>query len=133
MFIKNEIIPDEIWLSPKDNAPWEQYPSEYAKQLDDDLVHYMPSTETTPYLSTSSSSQNLQLSSLFQDSQDPYNFSSVPLPQEDEELIEADRQWDQDHQEPPPSRSDFAYYRDIDTLSDYEYQCMNLSPSHDRD
>ena len=132
LFIKNKIIPDEIWPSPEDDAPWEQYPSEYAKQIDDDLMHYTPSTETTPDPSLPSSSQNPRLSPPLQDSQDPYDFSSLSHSQVDEELVEADRQWEQDHPEPPPSKIDLAYYRDIDSLSDYEYECMNLSPSHDR-
>ena len=133
LFIKNKIIPDEIWPSPVINAPWEQYPPDYAKQLDDNLMHYMPSAETTPDSSPPSSSQSPRLSPSLQDSQDPYDFSSLSLSQVDEELVEADRQWEQDHPESPPSRSDYAYYRDIDSLSDHEYECMNLSPSHDRD
>ena len=96
-------------------------------------MHYMPSAETTPDPSPHSSSQNPRLSPPLQDSQDPYDFSSLSLSQVDEELVEADRQWERDHHEPPPSRADFAYCRDIDSFSDYEYECMNLSPSHERD
>ena len=132
LFLKNKIIPDEIWPSPEDDAPWERYSYEYTKQINDDLMHYTPSTETTPDPSPPSSSQNPQLSPSLQDSQDPYESLSLSLPQVDEDLIEADRQWEQDHPEPPPKRSDFVYYRDIDSMSDYEYECMNLSPSHDR-
>ena len=62
LFIKNKIIPDEIWPSPETDAPWEQYPSEYAKQIDDDLMHHTPSTETTPDPSPPCSSQNPRLS-----------------------------------------------------------------------
>ena len=133
LFIKNKVIPDEIWPSPEMDAPWERYPPDYAKQIDEDLTHYLPSAETTPDSSPSSSSRNPRLSPLLQDSQDPYDLSPWSLSRVDEELLEADRQWERDHPEPPPSRADFAYYRDIDSLSDYEYECMNLSPSHERD
>ena len=133
LFIKNKIIPDEIWPSPEMDAPWEQYPPDYAKQLDEDLMHYAPSAEATPDSSPPSSSQNPRFSPSLQDSQDPYDFSSLSFSQVDEELVEADQQWERDHPEPSPSRADFVYYRDIDSLNDYEYECMNLSPSHDRD
>ena len=115
------------------DAPWEQYPPDYAKQIDDDLMHYMPSAETNPDSSPPSSSQNPRLSLPPQDAQDPYDLSPLSLSQVDEELVEADQQWERDHPEPPPSRADFAYFRDIDSFSDYEYEYMNLSPSHERD
>ena len=65
LFVKNKIIPNEIWPSPETDAPWKQYPPEYAKKLEDDLKCYMPSTETTPDPSPSTSYQNSQLNSLF--------------------------------------------------------------------
>ena len=99
-FIKNKVIPDEIWPSPEMDAPWERYPLDYAKQLDEDLTHYMPSAEITPDSSPPSSSQNPQLSPSLQDSQDPYDLSPWSLSQVDEELLEADRQWERNHPEP---------------------------------
>ena len=77
LFIKNKVIPDEIWPSPEMDTPWEQYPPDYDKQLDDDLMHYMPSAETTPDSTPPRSSQNPQLSPLPQDAQDPYDLSHV--------------------------------------------------------
>ena len=128
LFLKNKIIPEEVWLKPEDDAQWEKYPPSYVKKLEEDCSCYMISTdygiESPP---SSSTSQNPQTSSLFQDSQDPYDFSPLPLSQVDQQIVEAVQQWEQENPEPPRSRSDFTYYKDLDALSDSEFQCMNLS------
>ncbi|PON63838.1 hypothetical protein PanWU01x14_128150 [Parasponia andersonii] len=33
LFLENDIIPDEIWPSENDDAPWEQFPHEYVRQM----------------------------------------------------------------------------------------------------
>ena len=36
LLLNNGIIPDEIWLRPKDDASWEKLSSDYTRQMESD-------------------------------------------------------------------------------------------------
>ena len=88
LFMKNNIIPDEIWLTASEKALQEKFLHEYGQQLEKDMMHHL-----VPLVLDSDDSSSTQeysggyQHSIFQDLQDPYYFSVLSLSHVDEEIM----------------------------------------------
>lgn len=78
LFLQKKIIPDQMWPTPENDTPWEQFPSYYSIKLQDGIDHYTNHRNSEEIIDTATDSVNSvdYNGSAFQDSQDLYLFSN---------------------------------------------------------
>ncbi|PON53918.1 hypothetical protein PanWU01x14_199150 [Parasponia andersonii] len=50
LFLKNGIIPNEIWPRPEDDVPWEHYSPAYTARMDKDMKHFLTHINNGPWM-----------------------------------------------------------------------------------
>ncbi|GMN21836.1 hypothetical protein TIFTF001_040130 [Ficus carica] len=63
LFIKNHIIPDEVWPKPEEDAPWEKFPANYTKQIKEVLDKANAGPSSTPKIDEPKEDQTISFQS----------------------------------------------------------------------
>ncbi|PON69363.1 hypothetical protein PanWU01x14_088040 [Parasponia andersonii] len=146
LFLKNGIIPNEIWPRPEDDAPWEHYSPAYTARMDKDMKHFLTHINNGPWMppeenqSTADSTDAVNYqASVFQDSQDPYDQSPLTMSQINQELTRTTT-WQRVQSERDPRKDPHSSSLKDDIMnpwpqprdsSDSDKDIMNSSPSHE--